>query len=51
MIMVPVNINKSRYIPAILREKDHKVWLHGTAPEARAVLRPYPPDLMVAASA
>jgi putative SOS response-associated peptidase YedK len=35
-------------MPAILRAEDREVWLRGTAQEARAVLRPYPADLMVA---
>ncbi|HEV3182241.1 MAG TPA: SOS response-associated peptidase [Steroidobacteraceae bacterium] len=35
-------------MPAILRREDHEAWLKGTAAEARAVLAPYPADLMVA---
>jgi putative SOS response-associated peptidase YedK len=33
-------------MPAILRREDHAAWLEGTAPQARAVLRQYPADLM-----
>jgi putative SOS response-associated peptidase YedK len=40
--------NHPRRMPAILRREDHAAWLHGTADEARAVLHPYPADLMVA---
>ncbi len=35
-------------MPAILRREDHEAWLKGTSAEARAVLAPYPADLMVA---
>jgi len=35
-------------MPAILQEQDHEAWLTGTADEARAVLLPYPENLMVA---
>ena len=35
-------------MPAILRREDHEAWLTGSAAEARAVLAPYPADLMVA---
>jgi putative SOS response-associated peptidase YedK len=35
-------------MPAILREEDHEAWLNGTPDEARAVLKQYPSDLMVA---
>ena len=35
-------------MPAILRRDDQAAWLRGTPAEARAVLRPYPSDLMVA---
>jgi putative SOS response-associated peptidase YedK len=35
-------------MPAILRREDHEAWLKGTIAEARAVLQPYPADLMVA---
>jgi putative SOS response-associated peptidase YedK len=40
--------NHPRRMPAILRREDHAAWLHGTIDEARAVLHPYPADLMVA---
>ena len=40
--------NTRQRMPAILREEDHEIWLHGTADEARAVLHPYPEDLMLA---
>ena len=40
--------NHPRRMPAILRREDHEAWLKGTAAEARAVLAPYPADLMVA---
>ncbi len=35
-------------MPAILRREDLEIWLSGSAEEARAVLKPYPADLMVA---
>jgi len=35
-------------MPAILRREDHEAWLKGTPAEARAVLAPYPADLMLA---
>ena len=35
-------------MPAILRPEDREAWLCGTLEEARAVLAPYPSDLMVA---
>ena len=35
-------------MPAIVRSEDRDAWLTGTPEEARAVLRPYPSDLMVA---
>jgi len=38
----------ARRMPAILRREDHDAWLKGTPAEARAVLQPYPADLMVA---
>jgi len=38
----------ARRMPAILRREDHEAWLKGTPAEARAVLQPYPADLMVA---
>ncbi len=34
-------------MPAILAEADRDVWLHGTPEEARAVLKPYPAEMMV----
>jgi putative SOS response-associated peptidase YedK len=40
--------NHPRRMPAILRREDHEIWLKGTNAEARAVLAPYPADLMVA---
>jgi putative SOS response-associated peptidase YedK len=40
--------NNPHRMPAILRAEDRDVWLRGTTQEARAVLRPYPADLMVA---
>jgi putative SOS response-associated peptidase YedK len=35
-------------MPAILHREDHEAWLTGTIDDARAVLRPYPSELMVA---
>jgi putative SOS response-associated peptidase YedK len=35
-------------MPAILRPSDHETWLAGTAPEAHAVLLPYPAEGLVA---
>ena len=35
-------------MPAIVRAEDRDAWLVGTPEEARAVLKPYPSDLMVA---
>jgi putative SOS response-associated peptidase YedK len=40
--------NYPRRMPAILHREDHEAWLKGATAEARAVLRPYPADLMVA---
>jgi putative SOS response-associated peptidase YedK len=40
--------NHPQRMPAILRREDHDAWLKGTLAEARAVLAPYPADLMVA---
>jgi len=40
--------NHPRRMPAILRRGHHEIWLKGTNAEARAVLAPYPADLMVA---
>jgi putative SOS response-associated peptidase YedK len=35
-------------MPAILRREDQEIWLKGTMAQARAMLAPYPADLMVA---
>jgi putative SOS response-associated peptidase YedK len=35
-------------MPAILRKEDREAWLTGTIDEARAVLKPYPSELMIA---
>jgi len=35
-------------MPAILRREDQEAWLEGSPQEARAVLAPYPADLMCA---
>ena len=40
--------NNPHRMPAILRAEDHEAWLRGTAQEARAALKPYPSELMVA---
>lgn len=40
--------NNPHRMPAILRRKDHDTWLRGTPEQARAVLLPYPSELMVA---
>lgn len=40
--------NHPRRMPAILRREDQETWLEGTMAQARAVLAPYPADLMVA---
>ncbi len=40
--------NHPQRMPAILRREDHEAWLKGTSAQARAVLAPYPADLMVA---
>jgi putative SOS response-associated peptidase YedK len=40
--------NNPHRMPAILRPEDHEVWLNGSVDDVRAVLRPYPSDLMVA---
>ena len=40
--------NEKQRMPAVLREEDHDAWLNGSAEEAKAVLTPYPSDLMVA---
>ena len=40
--------NTGHRMPAILREEHHEAWLSGSADDARAVLLPYPDDLLVA---
>jgi putative SOS response-associated peptidase YedK len=40
--------NNPHRMPAILRAEDHEAWLTGSVDEARAVLRQYATDLMVA---
>lgn len=40
--------NEKQRMPAILAQEDHEAWLTGSAGDARAVLRPYPDELMVA---
>jgi putative SOS response-associated peptidase YedK len=40
--------NNPHRMPAILRREDREAWLKGSVEEARAVLRPYEPGLMVA---
>ena len=40
--------NTGHRMPAILREEDHEAWLSGSLDDARAVLLPYPDDLLVA---
>jgi putative SOS response-associated peptidase YedK len=40
--------NNPYRMPAILRREDRAAWLYGSQEEARAVLTPYPADLMVA---
>jgi len=40
--------NHPRRMPAILRREDQETWLKGTMAQARALLAPYPADLMVA---
>ena len=40
--------NHPRRMPAILRREDQETWLKGTMAQARAMLAPYPADLMVA---
>jgi putative SOS response-associated peptidase YedK len=39
--------NEKQRMPAVLREQDHEAWLQGSPQAARAVLTPYPSDLMV----
>ena len=54
LITVPANRllaevhNDKQRMPAILAEADHDAWLGGDAEQARATLRPYPDELMVA---
>lgn len=40
--------NNPHRMPAIVRRKDAEAWLKGTAEQARALLVPYPAELMVA---
>lgn len=40
--------NSPHRMPAILKREDCETWLSGSPEEARAVLRPYPAELMVA---
>ncbi len=40
--------NNPHRMPAILRKEDREAWLTGSIDESRAVLAPYPADLMVA---
>jgi putative SOS response-associated peptidase YedK len=40
--------NTGHRMPAILREEDHEAWLSGSLDDARAALRPYADDLMLA---
>jgi putative SOS response-associated peptidase YedK len=40
--------NNPHRMPAILSREDQESWLTGSVDEARAVLRPYEPGLMVA---
>ena len=39
--------NEKQRMPAVLREEDHEAWLQSSPREAKAVLIPYPSDLMV----
>lgn len=54
LITVPANRllaqvhNDKQRMPAILAEEDHDLWLHGDHAQARAALRPYPDELLVA---
>jgi putative SOS response-associated peptidase YedK len=53
LITVPANRllaeihNEKPRMPAVLAAEDEERWLSGSASEARAVLNPYPEDLMV----
>jgi putative SOS response-associated peptidase YedK len=40
--------NGKQRMPAVLAEPDHDTWLNGTPQQARAVLNPYPAELMEA---
>ncbi len=40
--------NEKQRMPAVLAEQAHAAWLTGTAVQARATLKPYPDELMVA---
>ena len=40
--------NEKQRMPAVLAAADEEAWLNGSAAEARAVLMPYPDELMVA---
>jgi putative SOS response-associated peptidase YedK len=40
--------NGKQRMPAVLAEPDHDIWLNGTPQQARAVLNPYPAELMEA---
>ena len=54
LITVPANQllaevhNEKQRMPAVLADSDHESWLNGTPQEARAALRPYPAEEMVA---
>jgi putative SOS response-associated peptidase YedK len=40
--------NEKQRMPALLAEQDHDTWLSGAREQAKAALRPYPDELMVA---
>ena len=40
--------NEKQRMPALLREEDHEAWLRGSPQEAKASLRSYPSETMVA---
>ena len=52
LITVPANSllavvhNAKQRMPAILAESDYDNWLHGSPPQAHALLRPYPDEAM-----
>lgn len=46
-LLAQVHNDKQR-MPAVLAAEDHDAWLHGDAAAARATLKPYPDELMVA---